>query len=112
LAYQAEPGIFKAEMRVRSRVLWEAALSVFRDADILESNADSLTVTTRYRDAICSLAIKPRDERSCEVEMKITDYNGVVSYNLWGRDLLKKLYNKATSISFLATKQFSGDDGK
>lgn len=112
LAYQAEPGVFKSEMRVRPDVLWKAALALFRSADILESNPNALTLRVRYHDEICSLSILPKDERSSAVELKITDYNGSSSYNLWGRKLLKKLYNKSTSLSFATVRKFSDDDGK
>jgi len=112
LAYQSEPGVFKAELRVRADVFWKAALEVFRGADILESDRAALTMTVRYRDAICALKAMPRSDSFCEVEMKITDFNGRMSYNLWGRSLLKKLYNKATSLSFAALRKFSDDDGK
>jgi hypothetical protein len=112
LAYQAEAGVFKAEMRVKAEVLWKAALAFFRSADILESNPDALTLTVRYRDSICAFTVRSRDDLYCDVEMKITDYNGVTSYNLWGRSLLKKLYNKATSLSFATVRKFSSDDGK
>jgi hypothetical protein len=113
VAYEAEPGLFQAELDVPQDRTWAAAVDVFRKTALLEADLDKLFLKGMIEpDIVVECTILRRTENFSAFTVKAYTLTDSKPQSAVAEKTAREVYNGARSLSAALRRRFSSDDRK